>query len=66
MNRDWRKGSIELVPGYTLADADDRAIDRADSIEFTIEGGFVNVRLPGVSRTQLVSAPAVRLITCES
>ncbi|WP_327431289.1 MULTISPECIES: hypothetical protein [unclassified Streptomyces] len=66
MNRDWRKGSIELVPGYTLTDADNRPIDHADGIGFAIEGGFVNVQLPGVPYTQLVSAPAVRLITCAS
>ncbi|MGV4986723.1 hypothetical protein ACWC0C_34605 [Streptomyces sp. NPDC001709] len=66
MNRDWRKGAIELVSGYTLKDAEGRPVDRADGIEFAIEGGFVNVRIPEVPGSQLVSAPAVRLITSES
>ncbi|MFF8429083.1 MULTISPECIES: hypothetical protein [unclassified Streptomyces] len=66
MNRDWRKGSIELVSGYTLMDAKSRPVGRADGIDFAIEGGFVHVRLPGVPGSQLVSAPAVRLITSES
>ncbi|UXY32345.1 hypothetical protein [Streptomyces sp. HUAS TT20] len=66
MNREWRKGAIELVSGCTLTDADGHRLGRAEGIEFAIEGGFVNVRLLGVPYTQLVSAPAVRLITCES
>jgi hypothetical protein len=66
MIREWRKGSIELVSGYTLTDADGRCVARVDGVDFAIEGGFVNVRLPGASGTELVSAPAVRLITCES
>ncbi|GAA1270803.1 hypothetical protein GCM10009665_68900 [Kitasatospora nipponensis] len=66
MNHQWRKGSIELVPGYFLIDAENRPTDRAEDIDFTVEGGFVHVRLHGVPHDQLVSAPAVRLITCKS
>ncbi|MFI2367543.1 hypothetical protein [Streptomyces sp. NPDC018833] len=63
MTRDWRTGSIELVDGYTLSGADGRRITRADDVRFAIEGGFVNIRLPEVPHIQVVSAPAVRLIT---
>ncbi|MFI1169264.1 hypothetical protein ACH4UM_38315 [Streptomyces sp. NPDC020801] len=66
MTSQWRKGSIELVPGYSLTDADNHRVDRAEHVDFAIEGGYVSIRLPGVPCTQLVSAPAVRLITCES
>ncbi|MEU6068694.1 MULTISPECIES: hypothetical protein [Streptomyces] len=65
MNHEWRRGSIELVPGYTITDADGRPVSRAEGVDFALEGGFVNVRLSGAPHTQLVSAPAVRLITCE-
>ncbi|MFE0508647.1 hypothetical protein [Streptomyces sp. NPDC058964] len=66
MNREWRKGSIELVSGYTLTDADGRPAGRVEDADFAVEGGFINVRVPGHLHTQLVSAPAVRLITCDS
>ncbi|UXY32423.1 hypothetical protein [Streptomyces sp. HUAS TT20] len=47
MIREWRKGSIELVSGYTITDADGRSVGRAEGVDFALEGGFVNVRLPG-------------------
>ncbi|MFE9424727.1 hypothetical protein ACFYNO_17345 [Kitasatospora sp. NPDC006697] len=64
MNREWRKGTVELLAGYALVGADGQEVERAEEVEFAIEGGYVNVRIPGVPHTQLVSAPAVRLITC--
>jgi hypothetical protein len=64
MTRDWRTGSIELMDGYALTDTDGRRTARADGVRFAIEGGFVNIRLPGVPHIQVVSAPAVRLISC--
>jgi len=66
VNREWRRGSIELVSDYTITDADGRPVGRAEGIDFAVEGGFINLRLPGVPHTQLVSAPAVRLIACDS
>ncbi|GAA2663236.1 hypothetical protein [Nonomuraea recticatena] len=59
MNREWRTGSVELVDGYSLEG------DLSDVL-FAIEGGFMNIRVPGVDHTQIVSAPAVRAITCRS
>jgi hypothetical protein len=64
VNPNWRTGSIELIAGYTLTDADGGRIDRADDIHFAIEGGFINVQLPDVPHIQIVSAPALRLLTC--
>ena len=64
MTRDWRKGAITLVPGYSLVDGDGERVESIEGIEFAIEGGFVNVRVPGCTETQLVSAPAVAWIRC--
>ncbi|MEV0270324.1 hypothetical protein AB0H43_16205 [Hamadaea sp. NPDC050747] len=65
MKRQWRRGSIELVGGYTLLDRTGEPVDRLEDIRFAVEGGFVNVRVPGRPGTQLVSAPSVRRIQCE-
>lgn len=64
MTPNWRTGSIELMVSYTLTGADGRRIDRADDIRFAIEGGFIHVQLPDVPYPQVVSAPALRLLTC--
>jgi hypothetical protein len=66
MNREWRHGSIELVAGYRLFDANGDAVSTVADVEFAIEGGYVNVRIPGRADTQIVSAPGVRLIVCDS
>ncbi|MFE1949302.1 hypothetical protein ACFW9D_02400 [Streptomyces sp. NPDC059524] len=65
MSRQWRKGTIDLLTGYAVFSADGRRVSRVTGVDFAIEGGFVNIRVPGVPRVQLVSAPAVRLITVE-
>jgi len=64
MNPTWRNGSIELLDGYTLTAPDGRSVTALQGIRFAIEGGYVNVEVPGVPHTQIVSAPAVRLLTC--
>jgi hypothetical protein len=64
MNRDWRSGRVELCAGYHLVDADGQDQSTVDGVEFALEGGFVNVRVPGVEHVQLVSAPAVARIVC--
>lgn len=66
MNREWRHGSIELVAGYALFDANGHAVIAVADVEFAIEGGYVNVRIPGRADTQIVPAPGVRLIVCDS
>ncbi|GAA2362175.1 hypothetical protein [Nonomuraea africana] len=57
MNREWRAGSVELVEGYRL-------VGDLGDVLFAIEGGFVNIKVPGVDHIQIVSAPAIRAITC--
>jgi hypothetical protein len=66
MNRTWRNGSIELVDGYILTDAEGQRVTALEEARFAIEGGYVNVEVPGVPRTQIVSAPTIRLLTCDS
>jgi hypothetical protein len=63
MTRDWRTGLIELMDGYTLIGYDGHHTDRVDDVRFAIEGGFVHIQLPGARHIQIVSAPAVRLIS---
>jgi hypothetical protein len=66
VNRDWRPGRVELRAGYSLVDADGIHQSTVDGVEFALEGGFVNVRIPGVAQVQLVSAPAVARIVCDA
>ncbi|GLZ80120.1 hypothetical protein Afil01_49270 [Actinorhabdospora filicis] len=66
MSRQWRKGAITLVPGYWLLDAAGERAESLDGIEFAVEGGFVNIRVEGREDVQLVSAPAVAHIRCDS
>ncbi|GAA2742657.1 MULTISPECIES: hypothetical protein [Kitasatospora] len=62
MTREWRTGSIELVDGYALLDGEGREVRRLAGIEFAVEGGYLNVRVPGRDGLQLLSAPAVRSV----
>lgn len=62
MNREWREGTIVLVPGYWLLDASGERVESLDGVEFAVEGGYVNVRVEGRPDVQLVSAPGVRWI----
>ncbi|GHJ44503.1 hypothetical protein Cs7R123_18450 [Catellatospora sp. TT07R-123] len=64
MTRDWRRGSIRLIPGYHLLNAAGLPVAELAEVDFALEGGFVNVRVPGRDDVQLVSAPALHLITC--
>ncbi|MDI1465662.1 hypothetical protein QEZ54_32295 [Catellatospora sp. KI3] len=64
MTRDWRRGSIRLLPGYHLLDAAGLPAAELPVVDFALEGGFVNVRVPGRDDIQIVSAPSLHLITC--
>lgn len=66
MNRQWREGAIELVPGYRLLDGANVPVETLEGVRFAVEGGFVNVAVPGRDDVQLVSAPAVAWIRCDS
>lgn len=66
MTREWRSGSIHLVNGYTLTLPGGEVGSEAHDVRFALEGGFVNIQIPGVPGTQVISAPAVRRIVCDS
>ncbi|WP_033217755.1 hypothetical protein [Kitasatospora phosalacinea] len=58
-----RRGTVELRPGYTVLDATGTPVDRAEDVEFTLDGGFAHLRLPGTTTVQTVSAPALHRLT---
>ncbi|MFF7990977.1 hypothetical protein ACFZDG_14465 [Kitasatospora xanthocidica] len=63
MNEDWAEASVELVDGYAVVNADGERVSSAPRALAAFQGGFVKLRLPGTETVQVVSAPAVRLIT---
>ncbi|MEU8323380.1 hypothetical protein AB0C33_33885 [Nonomuraea sp. NPDC048881] len=65
MNPTWRNGTVELLDGYTLTNSEGRRVSAVEGVRFAIEGGYLNVEVPGVPHVQIVSAPAVRLVTCD-
>jgi hypothetical protein len=66
MSLTWRNGSIELMDGYTLYDSRGSRVSALDGIRFAIEGGYINIEVPGNPHTQIISAPAVRLLLCHN
>ncbi|MFD5175839.1 carboxymuconolactone decarboxylase family protein [Nocardia sp. NPDC058379] len=64
MTPKWRAAdTVELVAGYTLTDADGQQTATVRDVRVAIEGGFAHIRVDGSDRVQVVSAPAVALIT---
>ncbi|WP_030239151.1 hypothetical protein [Streptomyces sp. NRRL S-350] len=63
MNEDWAEAAVELVDGYTVVNADGWVVSSVPRASVAFQGGFVKLRLPGTTAVQVVSAPAVRLIT---
>ncbi|MEU0939621.1 hypothetical protein [Embleya sp. NPDC005971] len=63
MNRTWHDASVELVDGYSVIDADGTATASVPAVRVAVEGGFAHLDIPGTGVVQIVSAPAVRLIT---
>ncbi|MFJ9454318.1 hypothetical protein ACIRST_04490 [Kitasatospora sp. NPDC101447] len=63
MNEDWAEASVELVDGYTVMNGDGRVVASVPRALVSFQGGFVKLRIPGTGTVQVVSAPAVRLIT---
>ncbi|MEV7010939.1 hypothetical protein [Streptosporangium sp. NPDC051022] len=66
MNRTWRTASVELVPGYHLTGADGEPTGSVAAARVAFDGGFAHVEVPGTGHVDVVSAPAVRLITYRS
>ncbi|MFD8753938.1 hypothetical protein ACFV0O_23600 [Kitasatospora sp. NPDC059577] len=63
MNEDWAEAAVELVAGYTVVTAGGEAVSSVPRALVAFQGGFAKLRLPGTATVQVVSAPAVRLIT---
>ncbi|MEU7144706.1 carboxymuconolactone decarboxylase family protein [Nocardia sp. NPDC046473] len=64
MTTRWRQASkVVLVEGYSLLARDGRPVRTIDDVSVTIEGGFLHVKVPGSDEIQIVSAPAVALVT---
>ncbi|MBP0452298.1 hypothetical protein J5Y04_22540 [Kitasatospora sp. RG8] len=63
MSEDWAEAAVELNAGYTVVDADGTAVSSVPRARVALQGGFAKLRLPGTATVQVVSAPAVRLIT---
>ncbi|MFD6390345.1 carboxymuconolactone decarboxylase family protein [Nocardia sp. NPDC060259] len=60
----WRAAdTVALVDGYTLTDADGQPASTVRDAHVAIEGGFAHISVHGSAQVQMVSAPAVALIT---
>ncbi|MEU5406308.1 carboxymuconolactone decarboxylase family protein [Nocardia asteroides] len=63
----WRAAdSVTLVEGYLLTGADGQRVSTVRDVRVAFEGGFAHIRVDGTDRVQVVSAPAVALITYRS
>jgi hypothetical protein len=58
----WHPARVELVDGYDLLDAQGHRTATVDA-SIAVQGGFLHVSVPGVRHVQVVSAPAVRLVS---
>lgn len=63
MTRTWHTASVELVDGYPVRGADGVPTTSVPTARVAIEGGFAHLDIPDTGVVQVVSAPAVRLIT---
>ena len=63
MPREWRRGSIELRDGFSVACGDGEMANRIDNARFSIEGGFLYVDVHGVDDLQVVASDAVHRLT---
>ncbi|MEU9075190.1 hypothetical protein ACFYUY_34190 [Kitasatospora sp. NPDC004745] len=66
MDQDWAEAAVELNAGYAVLTADGTPTASVPHALVSFQGGFAKLRLPGVDTVQVVSAPAVRLITLHS
>lgn len=64
MEAKWRPASeVTLVEGYSLLDREGRTTRAVDDVHIAIEGGFLHVKVSDAAEVQVVSAPAVALVT---
>lgn len=58
-----RTAAVELVAGYEVLGADGRPTSSVPEALVGFTGGFALLEVPGTGTVQVVSAPAVKLIT---
>jgi hypothetical protein len=64
MEAKWRSADrVVLVEGYSLLDREGRSVRSVDDVRIAIEGGFLHVKVSDAAEIQVVSAPAVALVT---
>ncbi|MBF6192144.1 carboxymuconolactone decarboxylase family protein [Nocardia sp. CDC186] len=64
MEAKWRLASkVVLADGYSLTDREGRSTRTVDDVHIAIEGGFLHVKVSDTADVQVVSAPAVALVT---
>lgn len=63
MSEDWHEASVELNSGYTVLNGKGEAVSYLPEALVALQGGFAKLRVPGTATVQVVSAPAVHLIT---
>ncbi|MEU1729990.1 hypothetical protein [Streptosporangium sp. NPDC020145] len=66
MTLTWRTASVELVEGYLLTGEDGAPTTRVGQARVAFEGGFAHVEVPGSGRVEVLSAPAISLVTYRS
>ncbi|WP_280240757.1 carboxymuconolactone decarboxylase family protein [Nocardia abscessus] len=64
MEAKWRPATkVTLIEGYSLLDRDGQPARIVDDVHIAIEGGFLHVKVSDSAEVQIVSAPAVALVT---
>jgi hypothetical protein len=63
MNREWRDASVHLLDHYSVIGADGTPTSSVPRARVALEGGFAHLDIAGTGVVQVVSAPAVRVIT---
>lgn len=63
MNLTWHTASVELAAGYWVAGPDGQPTAHVQEARVAFEGGFAHIEVSGTGRVDVVSAPAIRLIT---
>ncbi|MFE7798446.1 carboxymuconolactone decarboxylase family protein [Nocardia sp. NPDC057440] len=60
----WRSASrVALVDGYALRNNTGQPVGTVENVQVLIEGGFLHIKVSETAEVQIVSAPAVALVT---
>ncbi|WP_328407969.1 carboxymuconolactone decarboxylase family protein [Nocardia sp. NBC_00403] len=64
MTTKWRSArTVALVEGYSILDNEGRPVRTIDNVQVLIEGGFLHVKVSETAEVQVVSAPAVAVVS---